>query len=137
MTEDERRLQISLRLKAARFLAGHQVGKRATAMSGETLASLDPLVDEGITRNRLEEIEQMTTSARRADLDAISKALALPDGWFAGLYPSERGKEINDPLGAVLLAIAAGAQVRRPTPAVAVARSRALGRQRRSAGDDA
>jgi transcriptional regulator with XRE-family HTH domain len=85
MDEAERteRVRISLRLKAGRHLAGRvdEDGKPA-AMSVAELAEHPELVTNGISRNRLEEIEQIKTSARPMELDRIALALGLPPDWF-------------------------------------------------------
>lgn len=88
------RALISLRLKAARWLAGtvqEAPAKRAgdepkrtvNTLRVEELAKRRPLQDNGITKNRLEEIEQLKVDARPMELDAIAAALGLPNTWFA------------------------------------------------------
>lgn len=126
MDDAERRLQVSLRLKAARYLAGRTGSKGSIAMPISDLVLIDELQDEGITKNRLEEIEQMrptTKPAKRSELDAIVSALGLPEDWFSGLYVSDRGVAVSDSLGAVLLAVAEDARSRRQAPEEAHASS--------------
>jgi hypothetical protein len=109
MDEDERRLQIALRLKAARHLVGHHGRRGATPMPVEDVVLYPPARDENITANRLTEVEQMKVSLRRSEMDALVRALKMPEDWFAGLYPSDVGREITSPLGAVLRAATEGA----------------------------
>lgn len=122
MTENERRLQISLRMKAARHLVGHAGAKGATPMPVEDVVKLGPMLDEGITSNRLTEIEQMKVSAKRSELEAFTTALHMPDDWFAGLYPSDRGQAITDSTGALLQGAAEAALALRRAREEAVAR---------------
>ena len=77
------RLTVSLRLKAARHLAGRMSDKRKEAipLPVADLAAHPLLVENGISRNRLEEIEQMRVDARPMELDQIALALNVP-GWF-------------------------------------------------------
>lgn len=86
MDEAERteRVRVSLRLKAGRHLAGGvgEDGKPA-ALTVAELAEQPDLVANGITRNRLEEIEQIKTSARPMELERIAVALGLAPDWFA------------------------------------------------------
>lgn len=124
MDEQERRLQISLRMKAARHLVGHRGPKGATAMPVDDVVQLGPLLDEGISPNRLTEIEQMKVSAKRSELDAFIDGLQMPADWFAGLYPSDRGQAVTDSLGALLQgATEAVQELRRAREAAAEQRS--------------
>jgi hypothetical protein len=90
MTDDvDRRLEISLRLKAARWLRGHQDGKgKAVPLSTRDLTQHPALRENRITQNRIEEIEQMRTThpPRRMELEQLEHALDLP-GWF--ISPAE------------------------------------------------
>jgi hypothetical protein len=117
MEEPDRLLQIALRTKAARHLAGHLGARGATPMSVVDLAALEELRGERITKNRLEEIEQMKVAARRGELEAIIRALSLPDDWYDGLYKADRGEAVTGSLGAVLLALREG--LPKPTEAPA------------------
>jgi len=47
------------------------------------LAEHPLLRDNRITRNRIEEIEQMKVTARPLELDALARALELPPDWFS------------------------------------------------------
>lgn len=116
MDERERKAHISRRLKAARWLAGDTDEKGSPRpLSPAELVKRDAMIDYGITRNRVEEIEQCKARATRGDLEALIDALELPDDWFAGLYPAEalRGEVNPDSLGAALLALAAGVRAHR------------------------
>lgn len=83
MSRDERQLQVSLRLKAARYLAGDysKDEKYASPISVEKLAKVPLLVANQIGANRLMEIEQMKTRARPMELQVIADALGVPR-WF-------------------------------------------------------
>jgi len=118
MTEDERRLQISLRLKAARLLAGRRAisgrKKGSIPLPIEELIATDALRNERITHNRVEAIEQMKGApVRGSELDAFVVALGLPDDWFDGLYPSNRGS-VASSLGRLLQAVGEDVRARRP-----------------------
>ena len=76
MEDARRRLSVSLALKAARYLAGGLDDKgRPAAVSTAQLAQREPLVENGITKNRLEEFEQLKASARPMELQQISRGL--------------------------------------------------------------
>lgn len=78
METPDRKLQVSLRLKAARWLAGARNSKGAAApMSIEKLAATPDLHENGITKNRLEDIEQMKVDARPMELERIGQALGV------------------------------------------------------------
>lgn len=84
---DDARLAVALRLKAARWLAGGRAADgrhsgKAIALSTRQLADLPLLRENGITRNRLEDFEQMTTDAKPMELEKIEQALGLPAGWL-------------------------------------------------------
>lgn len=66
------------------------------------------MIDYGISRNRIEEIEQCKARVTRGDLDALVDAMRLPDDWFAGLYPAEamRDEVARDSLGEAFLEVA-------------------------------
>ncbi len=86
-------LEVSLRLKAARFMAGALAddGKRVVPLTVEKLAAHPILVENGITVNRIQEIEQMKTKApaRAMELEKIAEALRVPDDWLKGDAPFE------------------------------------------------
>ena len=77
------RAETSRRLKAARWLAGGVDAKgKPDELKREDLALRSPLPENGITANRLHEIEQMKIAARPMELDRIAEALGLPHEWF-------------------------------------------------------
>lgn len=81
-------VQVSLRLKAARYLAGGPArngkGKETVKpLRVSALAALAPLQENGITRNRLEDFEQLRATARPMELEPIIEALGLPADWFS------------------------------------------------------
>lgn len=79
-----RSTEISRRLKAARWLAGgeHTDGK-PKALAVEELAARQPLPTQGITANRLEEIEQLKITPPPMELEQIALALRMPTDWFS------------------------------------------------------
>lgn len=86
----EYRVQVSLRLKAGRWLAGGlerrdrpNAKPKAAALGVSALAEHPVLMENSITRNRLEEIEQLKTRARPMELEKIAGALGQPPDWFA------------------------------------------------------
>lgn len=138
MDEAERLLQISLRMKAARHLRGHAGMKGATPMPIEDVAKLPELVDEGVTANRLTEIEQMKVRApRRSELEAFRAALGMPADWFAGLYPSDRGAAVSGSLAELLLAVGEDVRALRREREAAAAESGRRGRRAGRRGDAA
>lgn len=105
-TERQRREQIALRMKAGRYLAGGWGKKGATPIPTADVAQLPELLDEGISDNRLQAIEQVADNPpRRRELEAFIAALKLPADWFDGLYPSDRGTT-KSVLGGLLQAVA-------------------------------
>lgn len=90
------RLRVSLRLKAARHLAGglNENGS-PSALPTRVLAACPILVANNITNNRLQEIEQMKTEAREMELERIARALSLGPDWFSAplLRPQEAEAE--------------------------------------------
>jgi hypothetical protein len=80
---DRRRIQVSLRLKAARYLAGRAGSQGVMPIPVPELAEHPLLRDNRITRNRIEEIEQMKVTARQLELDALARALDLSPEWFS------------------------------------------------------
>jgi hypothetical protein len=105
---DRHRIQVSLRLKAARYLAGRAGSQGVVPLPVSELAEHPLLRDNRITRNRIEEIEQMKVTARPLELDALARALELPRAWFSepqdrlpvpdasGNGLSARPAEVND-----------------------------------------
>lgn len=85
MDERSRELQISLRLKAARWLAGSErvranskTGKpEAIALPIPDLAKRSPLPENRIRANKLTEIEEMKTYVTPSQLALISEALGV------------------------------------------------------------
>lgn len=77
--------EVSRRLKAARWLAGDidEQGK-PKALSTRDLAQREPLPSNGISANRIEEIEQLKLAdgPRPMELEKIAQALGLPHEWF-------------------------------------------------------
>jgi transcriptional regulator with XRE-family HTH domain len=74
-------IEISSRLKAARWLVGSS-GSKPAPLSVEELVQRKPLKKNKITKNRIEEIEQAKTEARSMELEKIAEALGLPHAWF-------------------------------------------------------
>lgn len=77
MSDQDRRLAVSLGLKAARWLAGTANDGHAVPLTTTQLAARQPLVDNGIRKSRLEDFEQMRATARPMELDQISLATGL------------------------------------------------------------
>lgn len=75
--------QLSLRLKAARWLNGY-IDEKGTpkAMHLDVLAEMPSVKNNGITLNRLHEIEQMKAEARPMEFDEIADALNVDPDWF-------------------------------------------------------
>lgn len=91
--------EISRRLKAARWLAGgvDEKGKPKELKVAE-LAQIPPLPENGITANRIEEIEQLKVRGggpRPMELEKIARALGLPGDWFAAPDPVRRGDSLD------------------------------------------
>lgn len=93
---DARRLQVSLRLKAARYLAGglSKDGNRAVAITVDQLAEHPLLQANDIRKNRLEEFEQMDTDARPMELEKIAEALGVPRPFL--LAPLQEANDRDD-----------------------------------------
>jgi hypothetical protein len=82
---------VSLRLKAGRYLAGRIDEKgRAIPLPVSELAEHPLLQENAISRNRLEEFEQMRTDARPMELEKVALALGLSTDWFRRSRPSEK-----------------------------------------------
>lgn len=106
----QRRLEVSNRLKAARQLAGYlgETGK-PTPLPVDALIQLPELTENGITKNRIEDIEQLQVDARPMELQLIARALSLPDHWFA----RGGGEPLNRPIADLLQAVESDARARR------------------------
>lgn len=102
--ETSLRLEVSLRLKAARYLAG---GLRPTK-KGELIASpvtvdelaADPvIVKNGISKNRLDAYEQMKTEPRPMELRVIAEALGVdPEFLLEPLAEKPEPQAVEDTL---------------------------------------
>jgi hypothetical protein len=85
VTDRSRELEISLRLKAARFLAGSASVRSGTksdkgqaiALRPEELALRPPLPENRITANKLREIEAMKTYVTPGQVALIGQALGV------------------------------------------------------------
>jgi hypothetical protein len=76
------RAEVSRRLKAARWLVGSVNDKgKPRPMTTVELSAHQQLKANRITKNRLDEIEQLVSEARPVELLAIEEALGL-DRWF-------------------------------------------------------
>lgn len=98
------RATVSRRLKAARWLAGtgrNDRGQVVPVMAAE-LAELEPLVQNRLSKSRIEEIEQERTDARPMELRVIEDALGLPTGWFDDPLGGDRENRLLDRLEAIL-----------------------------------
>lgn len=90
---------VSRRLKAGRWLAGGLDAKgKAAALPVSELAKHPLLQDNGISANRLEEIEQMTPTPRPMELEKVATALGLPADWFVREDPVRRTDDPFDVL---------------------------------------
>jgi transcriptional regulator with XRE-family HTH domain len=100
-------VEISRRLKAGRWLAGGvRADGKPTALTTAELAKRSPLPQNGISVNRLEEIEQLKVSngPRPMELEKIAEALGLPAAWFETDAPSvSRGELALDQLQQALV----------------------------------
>ena len=77
-------VEISRRLKAARWLAGGVDDRgRPVPLSPQELAEREPLRRNRITANAIMEIEQLKKQARPMELREIARALGLPEAWFS------------------------------------------------------
>lgn len=110
MAVDPRRVEISKRLKAARQLAGYvDDDGRVRALSVAELIRLPDLAQNEISRNRVEDIEQLKVDARPMELKAIADALSLPTDWFA----KGGGEPLSQPIADLLRAVESDALARR------------------------
>ena len=77
-------LALSLRLKAARYLAGHKAKDgRAVALTVADLATREILERNGITKNRIEDYEQMkVVDPRPMELEKIAEGLGVPPSFI-------------------------------------------------------
>jgi transcriptional regulator with XRE-family HTH domain len=93
-------LQVSLRLKAARHLAGGRSadGKRAVPLAVSSLAEHEVLRRNQITKNRLEDYEQMTIAKPvPMELEKIAEALRIPRAFL--LEPIEAAEAAEPAFG--------------------------------------
>jgi transcriptional regulator with XRE-family HTH domain len=82
--------EISRRLKAARWLAGgRNENGQVSPLSPEDLAKRDLLAVNGISANRIYEIEQERITARPMELEKIAVALGVSADWFLADAPSD------------------------------------------------
>jgi transcriptional regulator with XRE-family HTH domain len=124
-TSDPRRVDVSKRLKAARQLAGYvdERGKVVPLPVGE-LVLIPDIAQNGISKNRVEEIEQMKVDARPMELKTIALALSLPEDWFA----RGGGEPINQPIADLLQVVESAARAHRRGEGEAPGESGAEGR---------
>jgi hypothetical protein len=102
--------EVSRRLKAARWLAGGVDAKgKPKELKVSELALRPPLPENGISANRLAEIEQLKITAPPMELEKIEEALGLP-GWFFAESPvgasEEAVRRAGEMLGPLLLGAA-------------------------------
>lgn len=71
-------------------MAGGEGKKGSVPLTVSALAEHPLLRENRVTRNRIEEIEQMKIDPRPLELDALARALELPLDWF----------DITQPVGA-------------------------------------
>jgi hypothetical protein len=133
MADPERRARVSARLKAARQLGGQPVGTRVVPLPVPELARFPTLVENGVTKNRLEDIEQMKVDARPYELREISTALRLPAGWW-GENVGESIDDVNVSVANFLQGVAEAVQAHRQASAEGDAAPGARGRRRRAGG---
>lgn len=69
-------------MKAARYLHGREGDRGAAPLPVAELAQREPLRSNGISANRLEEIEQMKAHGRPMELEKVAQALGLRVDWF-------------------------------------------------------
>lgn len=125
------RAAVSLRLKAGRHLAGRVDDKgRAIPLPVAELAERDVLRENGISRNRLEEFEQMRLDARPMELEKVAAALDLPSDWFVSDDPVRR----RDALDELARALADLGLVPAPSPGAAPSAEAGTDRPREAAG---
>lgn len=85
------RLAVSLRLKAARHLAGGTNDRgQAVPLPVADLVAREPAKTNGITKSRVEEIEQMRVEARPMELDALAEALGVAPSFLTGDQGDDR-----------------------------------------------
>jgi hypothetical protein len=91
---DDQRTTVALKLKAALWLAGRP-GRPQTredpvvAMSTAELAEHRLLVENDISRSKLDEILRLRRDAKPMELRVIADALELPHGFLLGEEPFE------------------------------------------------
>lgn len=110
-------VQVALRLKAARWLAGalDQSGKPA-ALPVSDLAQRPPLPENRITRNRIEEIEQLKAAPRPMEVEKLAEALGPTAGALLVEGGDVRDEQLVERLPALLAAAQALRRERERTP---------------------
>lgn len=95
-------VEVARRLKAARWLAGGVDPKgKPVQLKVSELAQRDPLPQNRITSNRIEEFEQLVAVARPMELEKIAQALDLRQDYFV----IERGAAADGLLQALYLGV--------------------------------
>jgi hypothetical protein len=79
-------LQVSRRLKAARWLAGTatDANGKPLALTADELAKREPMASNGLTANAIGELERMTRVLRPMEIRIIASALGVPYSFFEG-----------------------------------------------------
>lgn len=92
------RSTVSRRLKAGRWLAGHDRNSRGQLipLSADELAKRPPLLANRISANRIEEIEQEKVEARQMELEKIAQGLGLETTWFDAETADLGGRYVVD-----------------------------------------
>jgi len=113
--DDDGRKDIALRLKAALWLAGRAArpGTRedpVVAMTTVELAEHELLVQNDITRSKLDEILRLRREAKPMELRVIAEALGLPHAFFLARDPfdssdagTDHRRELADALETIRL----------------------------------
>jgi hypothetical protein len=146
VADDQGRIGVALRLKAALWLAGRR-GKPGTredpvvAMTTAELAEHPLLVNNDISRSKLDEILRLRREARPMELQVIAEALGLPPAFLlderavhetAGLSDSRR--DLADALQTIRTLVEYLGGAAGDTPAQARQSAPGTAAQRRSAG---
>lgn len=121
-------VEVALRLKAARWLAGalDESGKPAALSVGD-LALRPPLPENRITKNRIEEIEQLKAAPRPMEVEKLAEALGPTAGALLVRGGDVRDEQLVDRLPALLAAAQALRRERERTRQDANARDRREG----------
>jgi len=100
MDEDRRKI-VALRLKAALWLAG-RAGRAGTnedpvvAMTTAELAEHELLVQNDISRSKLDEILRLRREPKPMELGAVAEALELPASFLLGENPFDHSSQNAD-----------------------------------------